>query len=404
MSEIILITVSGQDKPGLTSSIMGMLAEYDVLVLDIGQAMVQETLSLAILAKLPDQEKTAPVLKDVLFHVHQLDMKVRFTPIDEADYEAWVQGEEQPRYVVTLVGRSLTATHISRITRVITDNDLNIEDIVRLSGRAPLHDGGEHNRSCLELTLRGQPIDLDAMKKSFLDIAQELGIDISFQEENLFRRNRRLVVFDMDSTLIQQEVIDEMAKAAGAGEEVSRITEAAMRGELDFSESLQRRVAALEGLDASVLDRIAGELTLTEGAERLLRTLKLLGYKTAVLSGGFTYFGRYVQQKLDLDYVFANELEILDGRVTGRLVGEIVDGQKKAELLRRIAEEEQITLDQVIAVGDGANDLPMLREAGLGIAFHAKPVVQQSARQAISTVGLDGILYLMGLKDTETPH
>ncbi|MBA1147155.1 phosphoserine phosphatase SerB [Ectothiorhodospiraceae bacterium WFHF3C12] len=404
MSEIILINVSGQDKPGLTSSIMGILAEYDVLVLDIGQAMIHDTLSLGILVKLPDTESTSPVLKDVLFHLHQLDMKVRFSPVSEAEYESWVRGEDQPRYVVTMVGRSLTATHISRITRVITDNDLNIEDIVRLSGRAPLHDGGEHNRACIELVLRGQPIDLDAMKKSFLDIAQELGIDISFQEDNLFRRNRRLVVFDMDSTLIQQEVIDEMAKAAGAGEEVSKVTEAAMRGEIDFRQSLRRRVEALAGLDAAVLEDIAGRLTLTEGAERLLRTLKTLGYRTAVISGGFTYFGRYLQQKLDLDYVYANELEIRDGKVTGAVVGEIVDGQMKAQLLRQIAEEEQITLEQVIAVGDGANDLPMLREAGLGIAFHAKPVVQESARQAISTVGLDGILYLMGLKDTDTAH
>ncbi|HSH43628.1 MAG TPA: phosphoserine phosphatase SerB [Arenicellales bacterium] len=302
------------------------------------------------------------------------------------------------------MGPRVTAEQIARIARVITDHDLNIEDIVRLSGRSPLHDDDPGSRACIELTVRGQPIDLDAMKASFLEISNELGVDISFQEDNFYRRNRRLIVFDMDSTLIRQEVIDELAGEAGVGGQVSRITEAAMRGEIDFKESLRRRVALLEGLSASVLERVAGRITLTEGAERLLKTLRTLGYRTAVISGGFTYFGRRLQERLRLDHMHANELEIRNGRLTGRLVGGIIDGERKAQLLQAISKQEGIELEQVVAVGDGANDLPMLRLAGLGIAFHAKPVVQKSARQAISTIGLDGILYLMGMKDTENPH
>lgn len=404
MSEIVLINISGQDRPGITSSLMGILAGYDARILDIGQAMVQETLALAILVKLPDESQGSPVLKELLFQAHRDDLHVRFTPVSAEQYEHWVKGEEQPRWVVTLLGRRVTAEQIALISRVITDNALNIEDIIRLSGRSALHDDDPASRACLELTLRGQPLDGDVMKAAFLRISDELGVDISFQEDNFYRRNRRLVVFDMDSTLIQQEVIDELAREAGAGEAVSRVTEAAMRGEIDFRESLRQRVAALEGLDESVLSRVHERLTLTDGAERLLRTLRTLGYRTAVISGGFTYFGRAIQQRLKLDYMYANELEISNGRLTGRLSGDIVDGDRKARLLAQIAEQEGIELAQVIAVGDGANDLPMLSLAGLGIAFHAKPVVQQSARQAISTLGLDSILYLMGMKDAENPH
>lgn len=403
MSEIILINISGQDKPGLTASLMSILAEYDVGVLDIGQAMIHDTLSLGMLVEVPDQEKLSPVLKDVLFHVHHLDMQVRFTPVSRERYDAWVVGEDAPRYVVTLLGRRITAEQIARIARVISEQDLNIEDILRLSGRAPLHRGGETTRACVELSVRGHPLDLDTMKERFMEISQQLGVDISYQEDNVYRRNRRLVVFDMDSTLIQQEVIDEIAREAGVYEEVSAVTEAAMRGELDFKQSLARRVALLEGLEESVLAKVADRLVLTEGAERLLKALKTFGYKTAVLSGGFTYFGRLLQRQLGLDYVYANELEIEDGRLTGKVAGPIVDGARKAELLKEIAEKEGISLEQVIAVGDGANDLPMLRVAGLGIAFHAKPLVKRSARQSISTLGLDGILYLMGVKDTDAP-
>lgn len=403
-SEIILINISGSDRPGVTAALMGILAEYDVRVLDISQAMVHENLALGILVRLPALSASASVLKDLLFEAHQLDLRVRFQPVSRDEYQHWVVGEHQSRYVLTLLGRRVTAAQIARIAGVTTAHGLNIEDIGRLSARSALHDDDTETRACLELSLRGEPDDADAMKAAFLSISQEMDIDISFQEDNFYRRNRRLVVFDMDSTLIREEVIDELALEAGAGDEVAAITEAAMRGDIDFRESLIKRVALLEGLDEAVLQRVADRLTLTEGAERLLKTLRLLGYRTAVISGGFDYFGHHLQSRLGLDTVHANQLEIESGRLTGKLVGDIIDGERKATLLQSLADELGIEQSQVIAVGDGANDLPMLRSAGLGIAFHAKPLVQRNARQAISTIGLDGVLYLMGMNDAESPH
>ena len=403
-SEIILINISGSDRPGVTAALMGILADYQVRVLDISQAMVHENLALAILIKLSEDTASAPVLKELLYEAHKLELRVRFQPVPPAEYQQWVRGEGQPAYVLTLLGRRVTAGQIARIATVTTQHGLNIEDIVRLSARSPLHDDYADSRACLELSLRGEPDDADVMKAEFLSISREMDIDISFQEDNFYRRNRRLVVFDMDSTLIHEEVIDELAREAGVGDEVADITAAAMRGEIDFRESLTQRVAWLEGLEESVLERVAERLTLTEGAERLLKTLQMLGYRTAVISGGFEFFGRYLQTRLNLDTVYANQLEIADGRLTGRVTGRIVDADRKAELLRRLAGEMEIDLAQAIAVGDGANDLPMLRTAGLGIAFHAKPLVQQNARQAISTIGLDSVLYLMGMNDAENPH
>lgn len=401
--EILLIQVSGQDRPGLLAAFMRILARSRVTVLDIGQAVIHDALSLGVLVEMPAGTDSSGVLKDVLFQAHEMGVSVRFRPVEAGAYEDWVVAEGHARYIVTLLARAVTAEQLAEATEVIAGHGLTVEGIARLSGRQSVAqertDAG--GRACIELAVRGEPGHSADMRRQFLDIAQRLDIDIAFQRDNAWRRNRRLVAFDMDSTLIDGEVIDELARLAGVGEQVAAITEAAMRGELDFKESFRRRVALLKGLDAAAMQQVIAGIPLTEGAEKLITTLKTLGYKTAILSGGFTFMGQHLQQRLGIDYVYANELETADGKVTGNVVGAIVDGQRKADLLRDIAGKEGISLEQVIAVGDGANDLPMLSIAGLGIAFRAKPLVRASARQAISTLGLDGILYLLGVRDRD---
>jgi phosphoserine phosphatase len=401
--DIILISISGQDRPGISAALTRILADHQVNVLDISQAVIHDQLSLGIVVESPTEQESALLLKAVLFKAHALGLSARFTPITADSYHAWVAGQGKSRYIVTLLARKITAEHIAEVSRIVASNGLNIDGLQRLSGRVALEDEPNHERSkaCVEFSVRGEPADINAMRAEFLRISQDLGADIAFQKDNAYRRNRRVVCFDMDSTLIEHEVIDELAKAAGVGPQVAAITERAMNGELDFTQSFKARVALLKGLDAAVLQDIARHLQMSEGAEYLMQTLKALGYKTAILSGGFTYFGEYLQQKLGIDYVHANELEIVDGKVTGNVVGRVVDGARKAELLREIAAKEGVNLEQVIAVGDGANDLPMLSIAGLGIAFRAKPLVKQNAKQAISTLGLDGILYLLGVRDRD---
>lgn len=400
--DVILLSIAGKDKPGVTAALTSILAQYNADILDMGQSVIHDTLSLGILFRLPKTGISGPILKELLFKAYEFDINARFTPIDNTTYEDWVQNQGKKRYIVTLFGRRIESRYLAEITAVLSQQKLNIDNITRLSGRVSFKKEQEYkNRACVELSVRGTPIDEKKMKADFLNISKRIGFDIAFQEDNAFRRNRRLICFDMDSTLIQTEVIVELAKYAHVEKEVSEITESAMRGEIDFKESFRRRIKLLKGIDESVLDDIARNLPMTEGADRLIRTLKRFGYKVAILSGGFTFFGRYLQAKLGIDYVFANELEIKDGKLTGNYVGEIVDGQMKAELLRKIAFKEDIHLEQVIAVGDGANDLPMINIAGLGIAFHAKPKVQERADNKISTIGLDGILYMLGFRDRE---
>ena len=399
--EIILLNISGHDKCGLTATLTGILAEFDVNILDIGQAVIHDDLGLGILFEVPEKSESSPILKDLLFKAYELGINVKFTPIPQEKYEKWVNHQGKDRHIVTLLSRKLKALHLAKVSALMASQGLNIDYITRLSGRTHLNNFDINTRSVVEFSVRGTPKDLVLLKKEFMVLSSELCIDIAFQEDNIFRRNRRLVCFDMDSTLIQTEVIDQLAYKAGVGDEVSAITEAAMRGELDFKESFIKRVSLLKGLDELVMKEIAENLPITEGAERLFKTLKQYGYKTAILSGGFNYFGNYLKNKLGIDYVFANELEIINNKLTGKHLNEIVDGQRKAELLKLLAFKEDIHLEQVIAVGDGSNDLPMLQLAGLGIAFHAKPKVKESAKNSISNIGLDALLYLLGFRDRE---
>ncbi|MFT7186296.1 MAG: phosphoserine phosphatase [Pseudohongiellaceae bacterium] len=400
MSEVILINVSGRDKSGLTSEMTAIMAQYNVRILDIGQAVIHDHLTLGILIEVSGSDVSG-VKKELLFRMHELDLQVSFKSISHEEYALWVQGTGKARYIVTLLSRSITAEQIARVSELTALHGLNIDNITRLSGRPLLVLDPLASQACVEFSVRGTVSDVDKLRADFLQIAGELNVDIAFQEDSIYRRNRRLVVFDMDSTLIEAEVIDELAKEAGVGEQVAAITEQAMRGEIDFTESFAQRVGLLKGLSEDVLNTVAERIKMTEGAERLISTLKSLGYKTAILSGGFTYFANRLQKKLGIDYVYANELEIKDGQVTGRVTGCVVDGQRKAELLDEIAEKEKIGRQQVIAIGDGANDLPMLSRAGLGVAFRAKPLVKESARHAISNLGLDAVLYLIGFRDRE---
>ncbi len=433
-SSNILIRITGQDRPGLTASVMEILAKYDTQILDIGQADIHSTLSLGILIRV-DEENSGRVMKELLFKATELQVNIGFAPITDEEYEAWVGRQGKNRYILTIIGRHLAAKQIGAATRVIAEQGFNIDSILRLSGRPHLEThpnppclGRESNSaesnnkksslnredlggslpnregwggSSIQFSLRGKLEDRSVLQHELMKISSEFDMDFSFQRDDMFRRMRRLICFDMDSTLIQTECIDELAIRAGVGDQVKAITESAMRGEIDFKESFTRRVALLKGLDVSVMKDIAEHLPITEGADRLMEVLKRCGYKIAILSGGFTYFGEYLQRRWGIDYVYANELEIdEEGKLTGRYVGEIVDGHRKAELLKLIAQVEKVNMAQTIAVGDGANDLPMIAASGLGIAFHAKPRVVATAKQSINTIGLDGVLYFLGFKDS----
>lgn len=398
-TELILIRISGLDRPGLTASITEILSGYDVDIMDIGQADIHSTLSLGILFKCCEKD-SGNIMKDLLFKALELGINIRFYPISREEYEEWVSMQGKNRYILTLLGRKLTAQQIAGATKILANQGLNIDAIRRLTGRVPLDERKAKVRACIEFSVRGTPRDIDELQSELMRLSTTLDMDFSFQKDTMYRRMRRLICFDMDSTLIKTEVIDELAKRAGVGEQVQEITARAMRGEIDFRESFKERVALLKGLDESVMKDIAEHLPITEGVERLMYVLKRYGYKIAILSGGFTYFGNYLKERFGIDYVYANNLEIVDGKLTGRYVGDIVDGKRKAELLQLLAQVENVDIAQTIAVGDGANDLPMLSVAGLGIAFHAKPKVKANAKQSINTIGLDGVLYFLGFKDS----
>ncbi len=398
--EQILIRITGQDRPGLTAAAMEILARYNARILDIGQADIHSTLSLGILIRI-DELHSGQVMKELLFKAEELNVNIGFSPISDDEYESWVDHQGKNRYILTVIGRTLSAKQIAAATKIIADQGLNIDFIRRMTGRISIKHPEKNVRSCIEFSLRGTPKNRSLMQSKLMHLASEQEIDFSFQRDDMYRRMRRLICFDMDSTLIQTECIDELAMRAGVGDKVKAITERAMRGEIDFKESFTQRVSLLKGLDISVMKDIAEHLPITEGADRLMSVLKRCGYKIAILSGGFTYFGEQLRRRYGIDYVYANELEIDEnGKLTGRYVGDIVDGKRKAELLKLIAQVEQVNLAQTIAVGDGANDLPMISEAGLGIAFHAKPRVKATAQQSINNIGLDGVLYFLGFKDS----
>ncbi len=398
--EQIIIRIAGKDRSGLTAAVMQVLAKYDVQVLDMGQADIHSTLSLGILIRV-DERHSGQVMKELLFKASELGVTIGFEPVSDEDYEDWAGRQGMNRYILTVIGRSLSARQIASAADIIASQGLNIDSIKRLTGRLSIMHPERNVRSCIEFSMRGTPKDRPQMQRRLMELSSETGMDFSFQKDDMYRRMRRLICFDMDSTLIKTECIDELAERAGVGAQVREITERAMRGEIDFKESFKRRVALLKGLDVSVMRDIAENLPVTEGTDRLMSVLKTCGYKIAILSGGFTFFGEYMQRRYGIDYVYANELEIgEDGKLTGNYVGDIVDGRRKADLLKLIAQTEKVNLAQTIAVGDGANDLPMLSEAGLGIAFHAKPRVVENAKQSLSNVGLDGVLYFLGFKDS----
>ena len=398
---ILLLHVTGEDRPGITATLTRILGDQNIEVMDVNQTVIHKTLLLGMLVRIPANVESTSVLKDLLFAAHHADLRLRMTPVDDEQYDAWVWRQGKPRYILTLLARRLAAQHLAAVSSILAAQELNIDIITRLSGRPPRTDDGQPRRACVELSVRGQPKDEDALRGALMQATHEHPIDIAWQRDNIYRRIRRLVAFDMDSTLIRHEVVDELAREAGVYEKVCAITEASMRGELDFNQSLTQRVAMLRGLSEGRLREVASRLQLTEGAERLIRALKSFGYKTAIISGGFNYFGNHLRQRLGIDYVRTNDLEIEGGLLTGRVKGEIINAQRKAQLLEEIAAQENISLQQTIAVGDGANDLPMLAAAGLGIAFHAKPLVAQSARHKISNLGLDSILYLIGVRDRD---
>ncbi|MDZ7853662.1 MAG: phosphoserine phosphatase SerB [Halomonas sp.] len=395
MTRRVLIRATGVARPGQLAGLGKALASSGARLLDINQSVTFGILSLEVLVGLAQESDLEGALAAT---GEALGLDIQAIQVSAEDYQRWSVQASQPRLILTLLAPHLPAGILAEVGALTAEHGLTVELIHRLSGREPLDGGTPEHGACVECWLRGEEVDLDALREKALALGAMHGVDIALQEDSIWRRHRRLVCFDMDSTLIQTEVIDELARRHGVGDEVAEVTERAMRGELDFQQSFRERMAKLKGLDESVLAEIAESLPLMDGLERLMWHLKRLGYRTAILSGGFSYFARHLQEKLGFDEVHANELLIEDGKVTGEVREPILDADRKAELLHEIARREGLAMEQTIAVGDGANDLKMLAAAGLGIAFRAKPLVRAEARQSISTLGLDAVLYLIGYR------
>ncbi|XOV83628.1 MAG: phosphoserine phosphatase SerB [bacterium] len=398
--EIVLINVSGQDKPGLMSLLMETLAQFNAHILDIGQAVIHEDLALGILVSV-HKDHSGALIKDIMFNANAAGATVRISNVTEPNYQLWVEASGQTRYILTLLATGDGSHALYAASSLTHKFGLNIDTVRRLTDRGDTRGEDQPTRLCVEMRLRGNAADMNRLRSELMAAADTLNFDFSLQHDTVFRRNRRLVAFDMDSTLITEEVIDELARHHGVGEQVAAITAEAMAGRIDFQESFRRRAGLLKGMPVSTLEQVTRAVQLNTGAERLLRALRYFGYKTAVISGGFQYVGDHLKARLGIDYVYANALEIEDGVMTGAVAGEIIDAQRKADLLRQTAQAEGISLQQTIAIGDGANDLPMLSTAGLGVAFHAKSVVRENAEHAISNFGLDAVLYLIGFSDRD---
>ena len=402
-SKIVLINISGEDQPGLMAIVTSRLSDYEAHILDVGQSVIHNELNLGILIQTSETKKRRgtdellPILKE---QMEKLGMSIRATPVTEKQYRDWVAAQGKLRSIVTLLTSGDTSEQLASVTSVVQQHGLNVDGIRRLSGRIPL--GQESiGRIIVEMSLRGFIHDPARLKTDLMSSAERLGFDFSVQRDSVFRRTRRLVAFDMDSTLINAEIIDELAKRHGVGSQVAGITQRAMMGELDFEESFQERSRLLKGLSVRVLHDVAENVALNPGADRLLRALHYFGFKTAIISGGFQYVGDLLADRLGIDYVFANSLEITNEIMTGEVEGEIINAHRKSELLKEIAHSEGISDQQTIAIGDGANDIPMLNTAGLGVAYHAKPFVRNTADHVISEFGLDSVLYLMGFSDLD---